>query len=101
MPYTPSSRPNPECFVPPNGTRGSDATIAFTNTWPESMPSMKRFVSSSSFVQTLAPRPNVVAFATRTASSTEFTRNSEATGPNVSSPNAGADSGMSLRIVGA
>src|ERR1700721_4316352 len=40
MPKGPSSRPKPDCFTPPKGTRGSEATILLMNTMPASSPSM-------------------------------------------------------------
>src|SRR6185312_7250903 len=43
MPCTPpNSRPCPDHFTPPNGIRGSDTTILFTKTIPDSISSAKR-----------------------------------------------------------
>ncbi len=55
---------------------------------------MKRSCSSTSSVHTLPPSPNGLSFASDTACSRLSTRNNSATGPKISSRNAGARSGM-------
>ncbi len=85
IPNSLNSLPYPDCFTPPKGSRGSEAVIPFTNTIPESNSSTKRLRSAGSFVQTLLPRPKMVSFATRIASSRSATRKMGATGPKSSS----------------
>src|ERR1043165_272271 len=63
IPAAPSSRPNPERFTPPKGRRGSDATIDFIKTIPESSSDVKSLCPSSSLVHALEPSPNVLSFA--------------------------------------
>src|SRR5256714_279639 len=67
-PYSDSSRPYPERFTPPNGSRGSDLTNPFTNTLPASSSRATRSPRARSAVQTEAPSPYTDAFAIRTAS---------------------------------
>ena len=69
-------------------------------TEPASISSMKRARSFSSFVHAAEPSPKVVAFASSIASSIVLTRNSEATGPKISSRYAGESFGMSASTVG-
>src|SRR5439155_304395 len=57
MPKAESSRPYPDRFTPPNGRRGSDATMPLTNTLPDSIRRASRSASAMSRVQRLAPRP--------------------------------------------
>ncbi len=84
MPCRPSSRPKPLFFTPPNGRRGSLATIELMNTDPASRSAMKRPRSAGSFVQALLPSPKDVLFASSTAPSRLSTRKISATGPKVS-----------------
>src|SRR5438477_10493989 len=100
MPAAPSSRPKPECLTPPNGRRGSDATIALMKTIPVSKSEAKSFCSSGSLVHALEPRPNVVSFASSIASCASRTRKMDATGPNTSSRYAGESFGTLTRTVG-
>src|SRR6266481_2843647 len=100
VPAAPSSRPKPERFTPPNGRRGSDATIALMKTIPLSKSDVKSFCSSGLLVHALAARPNVVSFATPIASAASRTRKIDATGPNTSSRYAGESFGTSTRTVG-
>src|SRR6266478_4700526 len=60
MPCAPNSRPCPDHFTPPKGIRGSEATIRFMKTIPDSRSLMKRSRSFLSFVQALAPNSNRV-----------------------------------------
>ena len=87
MPWAESSRPYPDVFTPPKGSSGYDVVIPFTNTAPAAMSRTKRSCSAGSFVQTLEPRPNTVALASSSASSTLDTRYIWATGPKTSSEN--------------
>src|SRR6266513_1614709 len=89
MPAAPSSRPKPERFTPPNGRRGSEATIALMKTIPLSNSDAKSFCSLRSLVHALEPRPNVVSFASSRAASASPTRKTAATGPKTSSRYAG------------
>ena len=89
MPCSASSRPNPDAFVPPNGSRTSLRTSALTKQAPAAMRRAIASPRARSVVQTLAPRPKAVSFATRTASSSSRTRRMLATGPNSSSSYAG------------
>jgi iron complex outermembrane receptor protein len=100
IPAEPSSRPKPERFTPPNGRRGSDATIALMKTIPASSSDANSFFSSRSLVHALAPRPNVVSFASSTAAWTSPTWKTAATGPKTSSRYAGESFGTSTRTVG-
>src|SRR5271169_4088839 len=100
IPCTLSSRPNPEFFTPPNGRRGSDATIPLINTAPASRCSIQYCCSSGSFVHAALASPNGVSFASSTASSILLTRNNNATGPNNSSQYAGEFLGISVITVG-
>src|SRR6266508_3934561 len=84
-PYRLSSRPMPLCFTPPNGMRGSDFTVPFTNTMPDSMRAAISSARARFLVQTLAPSPNSESFASRIAASMPATATTGATGPNVSS----------------
>ena len=59
--------------------------MALMKTWPVSMPSMNSSISARSFVQTDAPRPKGELLATAIASLMLSTRNTDATGPKVSS----------------
>ena len=63
MPKSASSRPYPECFTPPNGRRGSDATMPLMKTDPASISSMNFACSFASLVHAAEPSPNGVAFA--------------------------------------
>src|SRR6267154_254066 len=101
IPCTPSSRPCPDHFTPPNGIRGSEATMRLMNTIPDSKSSIKRGRSRGSSVHALAPKPKRLSLAMRMASSTSLARNTLATGPNNSSLYAGESSGMSVSTVGA
>src|SRR6266481_2306107 len=100
VPAAPSSRPKPERFTPPNGRRGSEATIALMKTIPLSKSDTKRFCSLRSLVHALEPRPNGVSFASSTAASASPTRKTAATGPKISSRYAGDSFGTSTRTVG-
>src|SRR5438067_3316137 len=100
IPAAPSSLPNPERFTPPNGNLGSEATIALTKTVPASSSDANNSCSVRSFVQALAPRPKVVAFAISTASATSRTRKNDATGPKISSQYAGESIATSTSTVG-
>jgi len=66
-PASASSRPYPLRFVPPNGTRGSDATTALTNAAPEVTCRASATARPGSALQTLNPRPYAVALASSTA----------------------------------
>src|ERR1700683_1460436 len=81
IPNIASSRPWPERFTPPKGSRGSDATMRLMKTIPDSRPLMNFSRSPGSLVHALAPRPNGLEFAIRMASSTFLARHNEATGP--------------------
>jgi hypothetical protein len=72
-PWAASSRPWPEAFTPPNGSAGKDATMPLMNVCPAARSRMNRSCSPASWVQALEPRPNLVAFASSTASSTSAT----------------------------
>src|ERR1700751_988702 len=85
MQYGPSSRPWPEAFTPPKGTRGSLATIWLMKTIPDSRSLMNCSRSPGSLVQALAPRPKRLSLAMAMASSMFLTRNRLATGPKNSS----------------
>src|SRR5207249_9297385 len=88
-PYSDSSRPYPERFTPPNGSRGSDLTSPFTNTLPASISRATRSPRCVSRVHTAAPRPYDDALAMRIASPSSLARITAATGPNVSWSNTG------------
>src|SRR5215470_328978 len=85
MPTAPSSRPCPDHFTPPNGIRGSEATMRLINTIPASSSLINLCCSAGSLVQALAPSPNRLSFAIRMASVMSLARNTLATGPNISS----------------
>jgi hypothetical protein len=74
--------------MPPNGSRGSDFTMPFTNTAPARISRASASPFAASRVQTLAPRPKRVRFASRTASAASRATVMGASGPNVSSSNA-------------
>src|ERR1700686_696922 len=57
IPLMLNSRPWPELFTPPKGTRGSDATIWLIKTIPASNSLINKSRSRSSLAQALAPRP--------------------------------------------
>src|SRR5579859_950161 len=63
IPFSASSRPCPEYFTPPKGSRGSDATILFRKTMPASSSLMNLSVSAGSLVQALAPSPKRLSLA--------------------------------------
>src|SRR6267378_1546794 len=75
IPQAPNSRPWPDHFTPPNGIRGSEATIRLMNTIPASSSLMNFRCSAASLVQALAPSPNRLSFAIRIASLMSFARN--------------------------
>ena len=68
MPYLDNSLPNPLCFIPPNGIRGSEITTLLTLTIPDSIRLDILSALARSFVQMLAPRPNSLSLANFTAS---------------------------------
>src|SRR5438552_6935942 len=100
IPAAPSSRPKPERLTPPNGKRGSEATIALMKTIPASRSEVKSSCSSGLFVHALAARPNDVSFAISTACSASRTRKMDATGPKTSSRQAGDSRGTLTITVG-
>ena len=55
--------------MPPNGSRGSDATRALTDTRPDSIRRATPSARSMSWLQTVAPRPYRVSLASSIASS--------------------------------
>src|SRR5271168_1191373 len=63
IPLIDNSRPWPERFTPPKGTRGSDATIWLIKTIPASNSLMKRSRSAGSLVHALAPKPKRLSLA--------------------------------------
>ncbi len=85
MPNRPSSRPKPERFIPPNGNSTPSAPTPLMKTIPASILSAIRLACSESVVNTYEPRPNGVSLAICTASSSESTLYTVATGPNSSS----------------
>jgi hypothetical protein len=57
MPAADNSRPQPDAFTPPNGSRASDFTAPLTNTQPASISAARRSPRAASAVQMLAPSP--------------------------------------------
>ncbi len=74
--------------------------MLFRKTMPASSSEAKSSCSARSFVQALAPNPNALSFASSIASAASLTRNTEATGPKISSLKAGALRGTSVKTVG-
>ena len=74
--------------MPPNGSRGSEATIALTNSAPERIRRPTVETARRSGDQTAAPSPYAVSLASSTAWSSSRARTTAATGPKVSSSNA-------------
>src|SRR3546814_11863253 len=60
--------------MPPNGTRGSEATTALTNTAPASTRRASAVPRAISAVQIDAPRPKAVRLASATAASASAAR---------------------------
>src|SRR5574341_2384234 len=85
MPTSDSSSPIPDFLTPPNGRRGSDLTISFTDTRPDSTCLASLTPRSMLFVQMLAPSPNSELLASRTACSSFSTTIIGAAGPTTSS----------------
>src|SRR3546814_10577458 len=71
--------------MPPNGTRGSEATTALTNTAPASTRRASAVPRAISAVQIDAPRPKAVRLASATAASASAARTIAAAGPKVRS----------------
>jgi hypothetical protein len=74
--------------------------IPFTKTSPASISSVNHSWSADSLVHTLEPSPYGVALASSTASASESTRHSDATGPNTSSDQTRIDGVRSASTVG-
>ena len=84
-PSWPSSRPKPDCFMPPNGPASLSVSGSFTQTVPDLISRTQRSAVSRSRVYTFAPSPKRVPLASAIASSSESTGTIGATGPKVSS----------------
>ncbi len=74
--------------------------MPLTNTRPASIRSASRLPRSGSPVQRFEPRPKSESLAIAIASSSPSARTTAATGPNVSSRNAGISRVTPLRTVG-
>jgi hypothetical protein len=65
-PAAASFRPYPDFFVPPKGTRASEAVVALTNAAPDVIRFASATPRETSDVHGLSDRPNGEAFAKRT-----------------------------------
>ena len=81
----PSSRPNPECLRPPNGTATSNMPYVLIQTVPACRSSAKRSALLVSLVQIPAARPKSTSLASDRNSSSSFHAITESTGPKISS----------------
>src|SRR5215831_5808770 len=83
-PYTPASRPCPDCLKPPNGAFMLNAP-PLMSIWPARMRRATRCARASSFDHTAPARPYTESLAMRTASSSSWYGMIESTGPKISS----------------
>src|SRR5688572_19150915 len=81
----PSSRPRPDCFMPPNGVQYRTDELEFTLRLPDSTPRATRIARPRSRVQMEPDRPYSVSLARRTASSSSSNARTDTTGPKISS----------------
>ena len=86
--------------MPPNGSRGSDRTWPFTKTQPASISPASRSALPSWRVQSDAPRPYGESLPSAMASASSRARITAATGPKVSSSNAGIPRRTATSTVG-
>src|SRR6266567_3828475 len=81
----PSSRPKPDCFVPPNGVVTRTELFELIERTPVSIARAMRSARAESRVHTDPDRPYGVSLASRTASASSANGMTAATGPNTSS----------------
>src|SRR3954451_2650625 len=81
----PSSRPSPDCFMPPNGVQYRTEECELTLSAPASTPRASRSARPTSRVQRLPDRPYSVSLASRTASCSVSNGSTDSTGPKTSS----------------
>src|SRR5687767_1756024 len=81
----PSSRPRPDCFIPPNGVQYRTDECEFTLRFPVSTPRATRIARPTSRVQIEPDSPYSVSLASRIASSSVSNGSTDTTGPKISS----------------
>src|SRR5690625_3619920 len=96
----PFSRPMPLCPMPPNGTWGATTRYALTHTVPARSLAATRWARWTSLVHTAPARPNSVAFAAATASSSSRKVITVSTAPKISSATARIDGFTPVSTVG-
>src|SRR5919106_1676253 len=82
---SPSSLPNPECFLPPKGTATSNIPYVLIQTVPASSRSARRSALLTSDVQMPDASPYSTPLASASSSSSSFHGITERTGPKISS----------------
>src|SRR3954470_16380442 len=81
----PSSRPRPDCFIPPNGVQYRTEECELTLSAPVSTACDTRSARPRSRVHSEPDRPYSVSLASRTASSSVRNGSTDSTGPKTSS----------------
>src|SRR6478735_4533927 len=82
---SPSSLPMPDCLTPPNGIRKSESLLLLIQTMPASISLATRCARTRSLVNSAAPSPYDVLFASSSASSSVENDMIDTQGPKISS----------------
>src|SRR3954470_21446546 len=96
----PSSRPRPDCFMPPNGVEYRTDAFEFTDRLPASTARATRKARPRFSVQMEPDSPYSVSLASRIASASSSNGTTATTGPKISSRHAGDAGSTGARTVG-